>query len=869
MVQSESLHYPSSIDLARQGNARAIANWLNQILIPYGIHTYAGFTRSGLLKLLIEFQFLETPESSPADWQEPLIRLICHRLWKLNSPVILGVNIAAQFASEPEQRLWKQSVRIVTPANRQVRQQPQRRSRRRNSSRRTADRTASSQSTSRRNSSQPIPIQSRSSQTFQPQPISPAQESSQAQQIRSRIRQTARRKHQLRLTRTLLVGGPAVAAIVVGGIIGYTKAPTSQTDATAASQFNTNAKLPNRPDTVRTALENVSVIKHNKVSDPQDPTVTLMFAGDVTMADHFEEVIGKDYKRPFAALDDYRKADLSMVNLENPLTHATSQMPDKQFNFKADPASAQVLSEGGVDIVNLANNHTMDFQADGLKETMDTLSRSGIEYVGAGKDLTEARRPKIIDVKGQRVAYLSYWGDEYGAEANKPGVNSIKEDRIAEDIRAIRDQVDWVVVNYHWGEELAETPADWQVKLGHFTIDQGADVVVGHHPHVLQGAEIYKGRPIAYSMGNFIFGGNPRTDYDTAVMKVALKDKQMKVEFLPIEVKDYQPKVVQGDRGKQILQHLGQLSGGFQQPMQSPVVLDARNSPAPTPDATAAPAAAPTDTTSPPDATNSAPAPSSLPSPDAMNSSPTPGVPTPDAVQPSPDATSSPNAIDPADVLPGYGGVTSPATNRPADASPNLTSPNPTSPDPISPNSTLPAPSSLDTPTLPAPAQPDVTAPMRPQTSPSAGDSAQPQPPTNSNPGTPVTSAPDKTPDKASVKARSGNARDDQDDDTGFDTTMAPAPQLPPIAKLQFSRPSASATGKTQDTAFLAPGKSHPPAGIARSANASLSSISFRVGATPLDSTPDSTSSASSASASSASGDIEQHDVALAGPMMW
>ena len=636
MVQSATLGYaPNVLELAQRGNLQAITQWLNQSLRPYGLKARVGSSNPTNLRLLIELPFIPDQKAPSGTWQEQLMRFICHHLWQLNSPVIRGANIAVRLADQPKQILWKQSVRIVTPANRH-RSQPHQ----------------------------------------------------QNQQMRSRIRKTARRKNRLRVARTLLVGGPAIAAIMVGGFLGYSRAPVTQTDASASSQSG-NPNLPTRSDTVRTALETVPVFKHNQVANPQDPTVTLMFSGDVTLSDHFEEVVGTDYTRPFAAMKEYQQADLSMVNLENPLTRATLAMPDKQFNFKANPDAVKVLTSGGVDLVNLANNHTMDFEADGLKETLATLDAAGIQYMGAGKDLTEARRPKIIDVKGQRIAYLSYWGEEYGAEANKAGVNSIKEERIAEDIKAIRDQVDWVVVNFHWGQELAEVPADWQVKLGHFTIDQGADVIVGHHPHVLQGAEVYKGRPIAYSLGNFIFGGNSRTDYDTAVMQVSLKDKQMKVEFLPVEVTGYQPKIAQGDRATAILGNLTQLSAKFQQPMQSPVVLDARAPQTPATTATPealAPATLPTSPSLPtinpapapiplpPD--NLLPPPADVPAVDAGTSAPQPSTPealNSPAVQPSPDAVSTPTPIDPAntDILPGYGEVAPPTPktrSNPADA---------------------------------------------------------------------------------------------------------------------------------------------------------------------------------------------------------
>jgi poly-gamma-glutamate synthesis protein (capsule biosynthesis protein) len=304
--------------------------------------------------------------------------------------------------------------------------------------------------------------------------------------------------------------------------------------------------------------------------------VTLVFGGDVTLSDHFEDVIGTNYSLPFAQLPEYQDADVAMVNLENPLTRSTLRRPNKQFNFKADPESVKVLTEGGIDIVNLANNHTMDYEEPGLVETMATLDQAGIKTVGAGRDIKEARRPTIIEVKGQRIAYLGYYdADFHAATESLAGTNPRYDERVAADIKAIRDQVDWVVVNYHWGVELAEYPGDWQIDLARFTIDQGADVVIGHHPHTLQGAEIYKGRPIVYSLGNFIFGGNSRADYETAVLRVALNaNHQMKVEFLPVEVTQYQAKVISTKKGEDIIKRVGRLSQIFDQPMQSSVVLD-------------------------------------------------------------------------------------------------------------------------------------------------------------------------------------------------------------------------------------------------------------------------------------------------------
>ncbi len=513
MVYAENILQPSLLELARQGDFRAIAHIIDSYLRPQGILARVGADQKGCLQILVEFQ------TEPV--AERIVKSICHLLWKINSPTVQGVRVMARFMGEPE-ILWKQSVRIVTPAN-QVQSRPNRRSQ-----------------------------EQLKFQTF----------------------------------RALMMMGSTMASFILGCWISYyevialdTARLTPIQDAVALRE-----PLPQRPDTIQAALETVPVIRHQAVAQPNDPTVTLMFGGDVTLSDNFPAVVGDDYKWAFEKLNEYREADVAMVNLENPLTRSTLARVGKQFNFKADPEAVQVLTHGGVDIVNLANNHTMDYEEPGLVETLETLEKAGIHSVGAGRDLTEARRPEILEVKGQRIAYLGYYDANFhAAGADIAGTNPLQEEhqqRVAEDIRAIRDQVDWVIVNYHWGIELADYPAQWQTELAHATIDRGADLVVGHHPHVLQGAEIYKGRPIIYSLGNFIFGGNSRTDYETAVLKVSLKaDGQMKVEFLPVEVQQYQARIVRGRQADYILSSIERLSRIFDQPMYSPVVLNPARQP--------------------------------------------------------------------------------------------------------------------------------------------------------------------------------------------------------------------------------------------------------------------------------------------------
>lgn len=630
MTQAVSFPFISTADLARQGNLKALSIWINQRLMQHGLHAYVGIARPHRLRVIVEFRPSPDRIERTPSWRDRLVRYLCYHLCQLNSTLIERVSIVGRYQGSSAM-VWERSVRLVTPATRQRRQE--------------------------------------------------------TQHLRRRVRRSQQQKQKLRRLRIMVTTGPAIAALMVGAVLGYGRVPSSQTDAAAKTD---TPQLPQRPDEVKGALETIPVIKHNKVLDPKDPTVTLMFGGDVTLADSFAELMGKDYGKAFAKLDEYRQADLAMVNLENPLTNAANPMPDKQFNFKSDPESVKVLQAGGVDLVTIANNHSMDFQAEGLQETMTTLDQAGIQHIGAGENVTQARRPDIIDVKGQRIAYLAYYGDEYGAEANRPGVNSILEQRIAEDIKAIRDQVDWVVVNYHWGQESADYPADWQTQLGRFTIDHGADLVVGHHPHVLQGAEIYRGRPIVYSLGNFIFGGNSRTDYDTAALKVALKDQQMKVEFLPIEVKGYQPQVVSGDKGQQILDHIAHLSSGFKQPMQASMVLDARTRPAPEPSPAASSSPVPSLTpATPADLTPShLSEPTSDSSPNSVTS-PSPDAPIAPAVMPTPTVESSTTP--------------SPAPTQEAEVQPPDSSP--------LPNQTIAPPSGSPTPSPAANSEPLPTAP--------------------------------------------------------------------------------------------------------------------------------------------------------------
>lgn len=296
-------------------------------------------------------------------------------------------------------------------------------------------------------------------------------------------------------------------------------------------------------------------------------TVILNFAGDVTFANHFEYYVGNRWNYPFEKFPEFSKADLSIVNLENPLTRRGIPS-EKQFNFKARPEYVQVLTAGGIDIVNLANNHIYDYSEQGLFDTIDYLDQAGIRHMGAGKNKTLARKPVVLKIKGVRIAFLGYYGlrkhsGSHPATADSAGTALRNLSYIKQDIKTIRDSVDVVIVTFHWGIEKEHVPETDQIYFAHKTIQYGADLIVGHHPHVLQGIEKYRNGLIVYSLGNFIFGGNSRKHEKTAVLQIKINSDLKKItsyKMLPVQVDYWQPRLLYGNQKQALLDSLAKYS---------------------------------------------------------------------------------------------------------------------------------------------------------------------------------------------------------------------------------------------------------------------------------------------------------------------
>ncbi|MBS1210353.1 MAG: putative poly-gamma-glutamate biosynthesis enzyme [Proteobacteria bacterium] len=257
--------------------------------------------------------------------------------------------------------------------------------------------------------------------------------------------------------------------------------------------------------------------------------LTLIFAGDLMLDDGPGRFIaaGGDPLAPFAAILD--GADYRIGNLETPVATTGKPNANKIYTFRSNPAVLQTL-KGRFDAVSLANNHSGDYGQTAFVETMHLLDAAGIQHFGGGKNLAEAHAPLWITRKGLKIAVLGY--NEYKprsfeAGPNWPGVAWSEDSQVIADIRAARQAgADLVIPFMHWGWERERHSDARQRALAHRMIDAGAAIVVGGHPHVTQETELYRGRPIIYSLGNFVFDGFDKPAEKTGWLLRLSLDKQ-------------------------------------------------------------------------------------------------------------------------------------------------------------------------------------------------------------------------------------------------------------------------------------------------------------------------------------------------------
>ena len=295
-----------------------------------------------------------------------------------------------------------------------------------------------------------------------------------------------------------------------------------------------------------------------------DPvSLTLSVVGDCTLGtdEYFDydtslnayyENYGADY---FMAnvKSIFSKDDLTIANFEGTLTESTER-EDKQFAFKAPASYANILTAGSVEAVNTANNHSHDYGEESFNDTLKALDTANILHFGYDETA-------VTEVKGLKVGLVGIYelNDHLGREEQlKQNIAKVKQ-----------DGAQLIVVIFHWGNEKEEVPDENQKTLGHLAIDEGADLVCGHHPHVLQGIEEYKGKNIVYSLGNFCFGGNAYpSDMDTIIFQQTFTIDQNGVKddnvtnIIPCSISsdsdynNYQPTPAEGEEATRIMQKI-------------------------------------------------------------------------------------------------------------------------------------------------------------------------------------------------------------------------------------------------------------------------------------------------------------------------
>jgi len=359
--------------------------------------------------------------------------------------------------------------------------------------------------------------------------------------------------------------------------------------AQTADSDSTGAALP------ESAMPDSAVAPAPPDSVAAGPSVTIAAGGDTTLGYNLEAHFDQQRQAGvpdaelfpiyFAGVKPLLEAaDLAVVNLECPFTERGRKLP-KNFNFRARRELARILQEGSVDVVSLANNHTSDWGKDGVRDTIRTLDRAGIAHFGAEMNLDRARHGAIVERNGMKVGFLGWYfqadpdmlePEAVYATARRAGVAGCYKDmgcvrrQIEEDVPRLASRADAVVPFFHWGKEGSYEVREYQVELAHLCVDLGSKAVLGAHPHRLQGVEIYRGAPIFYSLGNFVYGGiKEPQDTLTMVARIRLSAAGAQADVVPVQFtrwpeKPFQPFVIEGEAREEALRRIAAYSQGFE-----------------------------------------------------------------------------------------------------------------------------------------------------------------------------------------------------------------------------------------------------------------------------------------------------------------
>lgn len=309
-----------------------------------------------------------------------------------------------------------------------------------------------------------------------------------------------------------------------------------------------------------------------RVNGDGEVSITISAAGDVTLGTHQEQDYSYSFRQAYDQADDegyffenvydiFSKDNMTIVNLEGALTRSETMKEGQTYNIKGDPEYANLLTCGSIEAVSMGNNHRLDYGEQGSADTVAALEEAGIVYA-------YDENVGVYETEGIRIGFVSvnevYWGA--GVEKTmQAGIEKLKE-----------EAVDLILACCHWGIERDNFPEDYQRTLGRKCIDWGADLVIGHHPHVLQGIEKYQGKYIIYSLGNFCFGANRNpADKDSMIFQQTFtfaggeKQESSDIRIIPCSVSsvtarnDFRPTPAKGEDAKRIIDRINEYSRDF------------------------------------------------------------------------------------------------------------------------------------------------------------------------------------------------------------------------------------------------------------------------------------------------------------------
>ena len=380
---------------------------------------------------------------------------------------------------------------------------------------------------------------------------------------------------QITLITVAIFLGLLVGAAALTKVMNNRQAQNSEKTASQEQQEETTE--PKKDDSSTDNTDDTSKESQEETTTPE-PTaepvsITVSMVGDCTLGTD----VNFDQSTSFDAFyqmkndpgyffqnvkDIFTADDFTVANMEGTLTTSNDRQ-QKTFAFKGNPSYTEILTQGGVEATNLANNHSHDYGDQSYEDTIQYLEAAGITTFGYD-------RTAVMDVKGIKVGLI-------GIYELKDGLG--RQQQVIDTIQEVKDQgAQVIIVSFHWGTEKSNVPDDIQKTLAHLAIDQGADLVVGHHPHVLQGIEKYQGKNIVYSLGNFCFGGNKNpSDKDTMIFQQTFTVENGELveddvtNIIPCSLSsesgynNYQPMVLEGSEKERILQKIEEFSAALNQ----------------------------------------------------------------------------------------------------------------------------------------------------------------------------------------------------------------------------------------------------------------------------------------------------------------